>query len=154
MNMRLEFYLPAMRMAQTEAMLSLLAQDCALAWHPPLPDDTGSPFQSKSHTENCILTDVFNFESGSDKYALIQSPQHGASRLIDAWLAARGNQPHTLNVHLHDRRYGPEPIACDFLFVYDALSHHAKRVDVDSATCVSDHHPVLLELALALEVSR
>ncbi len=48
---------------------------------------------------------------------------------------------------LHDRRYGPVPLACDFLFVSDTLRPHLKRIEVNLDTRVSDHQPVLLELA-------
>lgn len=147
MTTHLEFYSPAMRMAQTHELLRLHGQGCALAAHPPLLDDTGGPFQSKPHTAHCILTGDFNFEPTSDEYALLQSPQAGASQLQDAWTTLNGNRPHAATFRLHDRRYGPVPIACDFLFVSDTLSPHLKRLEVDQATKVSDHQPVLIELA-------
>ena len=147
MTTHLEFYSPAMRMAQARELLRLHAQGCALAAHPPLLDDTGSPFQSKPHTAHCILTGDFNFEPDSDEYALLQTPQAGASRLVDAWTLAHAGKPHAPTFRLHDRRYGPEPISCDFLFVSDGLAPRVRRLDVDLVTRVSDHQPVLLEIA-------
>ena len=142
MTSHLEFYSPAMRMAQARELLRLHAQGCALAAHPPLLDDTGGPFQSKPHTAHCILTGDFNFEPRSEEYALLQSTD-----LRDAWVVAHPNQPHAPTFRLYDRRYGPKPIACDFLFVSDTLSQRIKHVAVDLETKVSDHQPVLLELA-------
>ena len=146
MTTHLEFYSPAMRMAQTQELLRLHAQGCALAKFPPLQDDTGGPFRSKPHTAHCILTGDFNFEPCSDEYALMQSQPNEASQLRDAWPVVHGEQPHAPTFRLHDRRYGPEPIACDFLFVSDTLTPHISRVEVNLATKVSDHQPVLLEL--------
>lgn len=147
MTTHLEFYSPAMRMAQARALLQLHAQGCAHAAHPPLFDATGSPFQSKPHTNHCILTGDFNFEPHSDEYKALQAQQDGASRLIDAWSLVHPDKPHAPTFRLHDRRYGPEPISCDFLFVSDGLAGQIRRIDVDLATRVSDHQPVLLELA-------
>ena len=48
---------------------------------------------------------------------------------------------------LHDRRYGPLPITCDFVFVSDDLAARVQRVEVNGASRASDHQPVLLELA-------
>jgi endonuclease/exonuclease/phosphatase family metal-dependent hydrolase len=147
MTTHLEFYSPLMRMAQARELLRLHAQGCALAQFPPLQDDTGGPFQSKPHTAHCVLTGDFNFEPPSDEYTVLQSPQKGATQLHDAWSVLRPAQPHAPTFRLHDRRYGPEPITCDFLFVSDALTPHLKRIDVNLETRVSDHQPVLLELA-------
>ena len=147
MTTHLEFYSPAMRMAQTYELLRLHGQGCALAAHPPLLDNTGGPFQAKLHRPHCILTGDFNFEPRSEEFALLQLAQPGASRLLDAWNVLVPNQPHTPTFRLHDRRYGPVPIACDFLFVSDTLTPHLRRIEINLETKVSDHQPVLLELA-------
>lgn len=147
MTTHLEFYSPSMRMAQVRELLRLHAQGCALAAHPPLLDDSGGPFQSKPHTAHCILTGDFNFEPSGDEYTLLQSKRNGASQWRDAWTTLNHNQPHAPTFRLHDRRYGPVPIACDFLFVSDTLTPHLKRIGVNLDTKVSDHQPVLLELA-------
>lgn len=147
MTTHLEFYSPAMRKAQAQALLRLHAQGCALAAHPPLQDDTGGPFQSKPHTAHCILTGDFNFEPTSEEYALLQTAQMGATQLQDAWTVLHPDRPHAPTFRLQDRRYGPVPLACDFLFVSDTLTPHLKRIAVDLDTRVSDHQPVLLELA-------
>ena len=147
MTTHLEFYSPPMRLAQANELLRLHAQGCALAAHPPLLDATGGPFQSKPHTAHCILTGDFNFEPTSEEYALLQSPQVGASKLQDAWTTLNPDQSHAPTFRLHDRRYGPVPIACDFLFVSETLAPHLRRIEINLDTKVSDHQPVLLELA-------
>lgn len=146
MTTHLEFYSPAMRLAQARELLRLHAQGCALAKFPPLLDQTGGPFQAKPHTGHCILTGDFNFEPDAAEYALLQTPQPDASQLVDAWSCTNRDTPHAPTFRLHDRRYGPVPITCDFMFVSDSLAPCVKRVDVDMATQASDHQPVLLEL--------
>ena len=146
MTTHLEFYSPPMRMAQTQELIRLHREACGHAATPPLIDDTGSAFQSKPHTLHCILTGDFNFEPDSPEYALLNAPEGGANALHDAWTLAEPNTPHAPTFRLHDRRYGPVPIACDFMFVSDTLASHVKRMDVNLDTRVSDHQPVLLEL--------
>lgn len=146
MTTHLEFYAPAMRLAQARELLRLHAQGCALAKYPPLLDDSGGPFHAKPHTEHCVITGDFNFEPDADEYAVLQSAQPGATQLVDAWTRARPDEPHAPTFRLHDRRYGPVPITCDFMFVSESLAQRVKRMDVDMETRVSDHQPVLLEL--------
>jgi endonuclease/exonuclease/phosphatase family metal-dependent hydrolase len=57
-----------------------------------------------------------------------------------------GDSPHAPTFRLFDRRYGPEPVACDFVFVSDALVPRLRRIDVDVHTQASDHQPVFVEL--------
>lgn len=146
MTTHLEFYSPAMRLAQAHELIRLHAQGCALAKYPPLMDDSGGPFQAKPHTEHCIITGDFNFEPDAAEYALLQTPHPGSNQLVDAWTRARPDEPHAPTFRLHDRRYGPVPITCDFMFVSTALAQHVKRMEVDMETRASDHQPVLLEL--------
>jgi endonuclease/exonuclease/phosphatase family metal-dependent hydrolase len=146
MTTHLEFYSPTMRLSQARELLRLHSQGSALARFQPLQDDTGGPFQSKPHTKHCILTGDFNFETTSEEYALMQTKQNDADELRDAWSVAQPGLRHSPTFRLHDRRYGPEPIACDFLFVSDALTPHIRRVEVNLTTKFSDHQPVFLEL--------
>lgn len=67
--------------------------------------------------------------------------------LCDARPLAHGSATHDPTFRLFDRRYGPEPICCDFVFVSDDLKARVQEVVVDGQTRTSDHQPVLLELA-------
>ena len=53
-------------------------------------------------------------------------------------------QPPTFK--LFDQRYGPEPVACDFLLVSDSLSSRVRDWQTDVTTQASDHQPVVLTL--------
>ncbi|WP_332826493.1 endonuclease/exonuclease/phosphatase family protein [Ramlibacter sp.] len=146
MTTHLEYYSKVQRMAQARALRELHLAYCAQAEAPPQESDDGSPFQSKAHTTQAILCGDFNLEPSEPEYAVLTqaSPQ---GRLWDSWRLLHGAAPHPPTFRLYDRRYGPEPVACDFVFVSDALKADVRALGVDAATQVSDHQPVLVELA-------
>ena len=147
MTTHLEFYSTRQRLAQARSLVDLHAQACGHAAHPPLDDETGAPFQNKLHTASAILCGDFNFEASNAEYALIQGePAPDATRLSDAWRVVHGAAPHAPTFRLFDRRYGPVPITCDFVFVSEDLKRRLKHMEVNVQTRASDHQPVLLEL--------
>ncbi|TWO73383.1 endonuclease [Caenimonas sedimenti] len=145
MTTHLEYYSKKQRMAQARALRDLHLQYCAHAAMPPQPSDDGSPFQTKLHTDLAILCGDFNFEAHEPEYAEITRPSEGGS-LHDAWRVLHADAPHAPTFRLHDRRYGPEPIACDFIFASDRLKDRLQWLEVDGRTQASDHQPVLVEL--------
>lgn len=145
----LEFYSKTQRIAQANALLALHQQYTAHALALPEPSDDGSPFQTKVHTAQAVLCGDFNLEVHEPEYgALTAAPADVASQgqLWDSWRVLHGEVPQPPTFRLHDRRYGPEPICCDFVFVSDALKDKVRGVAVDGVTQVSDHQPVMLEL--------
>ncbi|MEO7548692.1 MAG: endonuclease/exonuclease/phosphatase family protein [Ramlibacter sp.] len=160
MTTHLEFYSKVQRMAQALALRELHAAACAQALSPPEPSDDGSAFQSKPHTTEAILCGDFNLEPSEAEYTAIQEPfvpavhagreqsaiNSGAMRFTDSWTLLHGTAPRPPTFRLHDRRYGPEPVACDFAFVSDGLQNRVRSLRVDGATQASDHQPVALEL--------
>ncbi len=147
MTSHLEFYSKPQRLAQAQALRDIHQQACAHAVQTPLDDETGSPFQNKTHTRQAVLCGDFNFETTDAEYALIQAePSAEATGLKDAWPLVHGDKPHDPTFRLFDRRYGPVPICCDFLFVSSDLQRRVRSLRVDTTTRASDHQPVLLEL--------
>jgi endonuclease/exonuclease/phosphatase family metal-dependent hydrolase len=147
MTTHLEYYSGIQRMAQARALRGLHVEACAHAAAPPAPDTSNSPFQSKRHTPQAILCGDFNLGPDEPEYAVIQEPFEGATaRLRDGWPLVHGSAAHAPTFRLFDRTYGPEPVACDFVFVSDALAPRVRRIEVDSATQASDHQPVWVEL--------
>ncbi|MBS0343530.1 MAG: endonuclease/exonuclease/phosphatase family protein [Proteobacteria bacterium] len=153
MTTHLEYYSQAQRSAQAEGLRSLHMEACAHAASPPKPEpeDAGTPFQHKLHTAQAILCGDFNMPVTDAAYAALLQPfalaDGSRQQLCDAWPAVHGSaRPHAPTFRLFDRRYGPDPIACDFVFVSDGLALHLRRIEVDGATQVSDHQPVLVEL--------
>jgi endonuclease/exonuclease/phosphatase family metal-dependent hydrolase len=147
MTTHLEFYSARQRAAQAQALVNIHAEACGHALHPPLDDESGQPFQNKLHTRSAILCGDFNLETANAEYGVIQAPPAAdATRFVDAWRVRHGDRPHEPTFRLFDRRYGPEPISCDFIFVSEDLKPRVQRVEVNLRTRVSDHQPVLLEL--------
>ena len=62
---------------------------------------------------------------------------------------AHGKAPHAPTFRLFDRTFGPDPMACDFVFVSAGLASRVRRVEVDLQTRASDHQPVLVEFGEA-----
>lgn len=145
MTTHLEYYSGLQRMAQAEALRALHVEACARAAAPPLADDDASPFRAKPHTPHAILCGDFNLPPDAPEVAAIQAP-FGASRLHDAWPLVHGTAPHEPTFRLFDRTYGPDPVACDLIFVSDALVSRVQRIAIDAQTRASDHQPVLAVL--------
>ena len=147
MTAHLEFFSARQRMAQARALVDLHAQACAQAARPPLADDSGSPFQDKPHTRSAVLCGDFNLSPADPEYPVLQSDAGpDAAPFVDAWTIAHGATPHVPTFRVYDKRYGPDPVACDFVFVSADLRARVRRVAVQSETTVSDHQPVLIEL--------
>ena len=153
MTTHLEYYSPRMRMAQTQELRRLHAQASAQALQPPLCDASGGPFQAKPHTVDCLITADFNFEPTSDEYRSMLADNGDAPRLFDCWRLVHGERPHDPTFRLHDRSYGPLPIACDFVFASAGVAPRVRRIEVELQTRASDHQPVLLELDDAAEAT-
>lgn len=154
MTTHLEYYSAIQRTAQAEALRALHMEACAQSATPPTPEfpgDLGTPFQPKLHTQQAILCGDFNMPPTDPACAALMQPfalRDGSQHeLHDAWRTQHGSgAPHAPTFRLFDRRYGPDPVACDFVFLSGSLTPRLHRIEVDGATQVSDHQPVLVEL--------
>lgn len=153
MTTHLEYYSALQRGAQVQALCEQQRQAMRLAAAPPLGGDAGTPFQAKPHTASAIVCGDFNMAPTDPAYAalLAATDDHGRPLWRDAWQLSQPpdtpNTPHPPTFRLFDRRYGPEPVACDFVFVTPDLAPAVRALRVDGHTQASDHQPVLLELA-------
>jgi endonuclease/exonuclease/phosphatase family metal-dependent hydrolase len=144
----LEYYSASQRLAQARAVRALHDEQCAMAAAPPEQSDDGTPFQGKVHTPHAVLCGDFNAEASDAAIgALTHTATNAAHALRDAWPLVHGAQPHAPTFRVFDRTYGPDPMACDFVFVSAGLAPHVRRVEVDLQTQASDHQPVFVELA-------
>lgn len=147
MTTHLEYYSKRQRLAQAHALRELHAQACERAAAPPLDDGARGPFRSKPHTASAVLCGDFNFEAHEPEYAAVQGELAAPrARLADAWAQAHPGRPQAPTFRLFDRRYGPEPVACDFFFVSTALLPGVQRFEIDGDTRLSDHQPMWLRL--------
>jgi len=160
MTTHLEYYSHLQRMAQARALRELHAQACAQAAAPPMAQPGESPFQAKTHTPHALLCGDFNFAPSAPEYAAIQEPfgpavpvgiaqpairSIASGRLHDAWPLLHGARAHPPTFRLYDHSNGPDPIACDFVFVSEALVPRLQRIEIDGQTQASDHQPVMVE---------
>ncbi len=147
MTTHLEYYSAPQRLAQAQAVRALHDEACARAAAPPQPADDGSPFQSQVHTPHALLCGDFNADAHDAAVAAVCVPgPHPAHALRDAWPLAHGSAPHAPTFRVFDRTYGPDPLACDFVFVSASLAPRVRRIEVDGQTRASDHQPVCIEL--------
>lgn len=144
MTTHLEYYSRKQRMAQATGLRELHRAYCAHADAPPRQSDDGSPFQSKVHTKQAVLAGDFNLEAHEREYGEITEP--GEHALHDGWRVLHGDAKHPPTFRLYDRRYGPQPVACDFVFVAGGLEAKVRSLTVDAATQASDHQPVAVEI--------
>jgi len=101
---------------------------------PPQAEEENTPFQAQLHTPRAILCGDFNLAPHTPEYTAIQEPfslpaltdsaQAAINNITDRWQAAwqlvHGQVAHAPTFRLCDHSYGPEPMACDFVFVSDA----------------------------------
>lgn len=144
----LEYWSAAQREAQVQRLREIHAEGHAHARLGSGEREDGGPFQRYPTPRATIVTGDFNLGPHDPEHARMLAPfDDGTSRFHDAWrlVHAATPQPPTFNVH---ERYTPEslPIACDFVFVSDELAMRVRRIEVDSATRLSDHQPVVLAL--------
>ena len=156
MTTHLEYYSASQRFAQAKALRALHVEACELVAAPPVADTPGTPFQAKLHTSQAILCGDFNMPASDAGYDEIQRPFTDPSqpaggapdlRLQDAWPLVHPERSNDPTFRLFDHTHGPDPIACDFVFLSDALAPRVRRVEVDLRTKASDHQPVFVELA-------
>jgi endonuclease/exonuclease/phosphatase family metal-dependent hydrolase len=148
MTTHLEYYSASQRLAQARALRALHDELCAMAAAPPQESDDGSPFQSKLHTPHAVLCGDFNAAASDAAVAAITDTRSNAAHAFrDAWPLAHGSESHAPTFRVFDRTYGPDPMACDFVFVSGGLAPRVRRVEVDLQTRASDHQPVLVEFA-------
>jgi endonuclease/exonuclease/phosphatase family metal-dependent hydrolase len=147
MTTHLEYFSRVQRIAQAQALRALHIEACEQSAAPPEQSQDGSPFQAKVHTANAILCGDFNLEPTDPEYAAIQAPFGQGQQLRDSWKVLNEETPHVPTFHVHNTKYSPVPVACDFVFVSDSLKGRVKSLRIDSVTQVSDHQPVAVEIA-------
>ena len=144
MTTHLEYYSAPQRLAQARALRALHDEACAMAAAPPEPSDDGTPFQTRVHTPHAVLCGDFNADPRDPAVASICGRR--AHDFNDAWPLVHGRTPHAPTFRVFDRSYGPDPMACDFVFVSAGLAPRVSGIEVDGETRASDHQPVLVEL--------
>lgn len=144
----LEYYSPAQRLAQIQALRTLHAEASGHAEHPGKAGRrVDPPFRAPPRPRPAIFCGDFNCRPGSPEHAALLAPATTpAAGLADAWETAFPGRPHAHTVGLHGCDWPDEPYCCDFFFVSTDLAERILTVDVDRETEASDHQPVCLSL--------
>lgn len=146
----LEYYAPAQRAAQIEALRSLQVEASGHASSAQPANQQGRPFEPRPRDSRAILTGDFNCDVSDPMIARIQAPlKGGAARWTDAWDIARPGEEHPSTVGCYDDAQWHGHKQCfDFIFVSKDLAPAVRHVEVEGQTQASDHQPVLLDIAL------
>lgn len=155
MTTHLEYYSKRQRMAQARYLRRMHFEALSQVFAGPENAADGSPFQNKPHTEHAVLCGDFNLEPQALEYtalaseaAVIECLEAGwpeqvvGKRWHDAWVLLHPDTPQPPTFRLFDRQFGPEPGACDFVWVSDSLRSQVRSFEVDAQTQASDHQPV------------
>ncbi|MCS6811429.1 MAG: endonuclease/exonuclease/phosphatase family protein [Tepidimonas sp.] len=142
----LAYYSAVQRLAQAQALLAWQHEAAQVAAHPPAAGQEGpdTPFQPRVHAAEAVLMGDFNAAPSDPAYqVLVQGREGQAPTFVNAWQACHGAPlPPTFRVH----EPGADPVACDHLLLTPGLLPRLRRVEVDAATQLSDHQPLLMEL--------
>ena len=147
MTTHLEYYAPAQRAAQVEALRALQVEAAGHAQSARPAKQAGKPFEHRPRDGRAILTGDFNCDVRDPLIARLQEPLAGAPSWVDAWPLAHAGQPRAETVGLHDMAQWKGKRQCfDFFFVSQDLAASVRRVEIDSVTQASDHQPLLLDV--------
>lgn len=163
MTTHLEYYSPAQRAAQVEAIRARHAEAFSHARLARTRDTSDGPFHTFDQPVSAILTGDFNYVPEDPCHARMQErfpkldgvpddldldkSERRPPALVDAWRHAHPGLPHAHTNGVHDRVQWPAPYACDFIYVSEDLLPRVQAVIVDGDTQASDHQPVLIELS-------
>lgn len=145
MTTHLEYSHPSIRAAQVEAVRAIHAAACERV-ATPRSDGQGT-YRRTAGAASAILTGDFNMKPEDPLLARLAAPfEADHPPLADAWTIANPGAPHPITSCIVDRSYG-QPHCCDYVFVSADLAPRVRSVACDEATRVSDHQPLLIELA-------
>ena len=144
----LEYYSQRKRAAQVEALRAIYAEGHAYATSPRIGCDDEGPYIAQPRPANTVITGDFNLEPDDPLHGRMGQPfEDGTPPLFDAWEIMHPGQPHDPTFKIYEKSKPGDPeLHCDFIFVSESLRSRVARLWVDTATQVSDHQPVLLEL--------
>lgn len=151
----LEYHSAAQRRVQAQALRALHREALALCAATPAQAAAATPYATPVHTAHAVLCGDFNMPASEAAYAVLTQPEpSGASdeaegsAWSDAWPLVHPGQPQPPTFCLYERRYGPHPVACDFMLVSRSLRSAVRAVAVDGETQASDHQPMWLQLGV------
>jgi endonuclease/exonuclease/phosphatase family metal-dependent hydrolase len=144
MTTHLEYFSPALRQSQVEAIAATVRRNVARAMTPP--QAAGGTYAMGQGTASTILTGDFNLRADDPVRARLTTPlASGGAGLHDTWEALHPGVPHPPSFCIADQTYGA-PHCCDFLLVSDEVKARLRHIGYETETRASDHQPVLLDI--------
>ncbi len=145
MTTHLEFSHAEIRAAQVEAIRAIHTAACGRAAHPR--NDGRGTYALTAGACSAILAGDLNMKPDDPLLARLAAPfAEGNPTFRDVWRIAHGNAPHPATACIVDRSYA-QPHCCDYILATEDLASRVRQVVCDGDTRVSDHQPILLELA-------
>lgn len=144
----LEYWSRKQRSRQVERLREIHAEGHGHARLTGLERDDGGPFRTHPHPLATIVTGDFNLGPDDPDHARMLAPfDDGTSRFRDAWTLVHGDRPQPPTFCVHEP-FAPDsrPVACDFVFASEEIASHVVSIEVDSATRLSDHQPVVVAI--------
>jgi endonuclease/exonuclease/phosphatase family metal-dependent hydrolase len=144
MTSHLEYSSDKLRQAQVEGIREAHRTACERV---ATPRENGpGTYVRGANSASAILTGDFNMRPDDKTKQRISQPIPGAPALLDAWEVLHPGKKHPDSFCIYEQTFSG-PHCCDFVFVTEDLAPRLRRVHYDTKTKVSDHQPVLIELA-------
>jgi endonuclease/exonuclease/phosphatase family metal-dependent hydrolase len=141
----LEYSHPEIRAAQVEAIRRFHAEACARVATPR--NDSWGTYKFTPSARSAILMGDFNMKPDDPLQDRLTAPfDDGAPAFRDAWRIVHGAKPHPITACLVDQSFAPAH-CCDYIYVTEDLAPRIRSIACDEETLVSDHQPLLLEIA-------
>lgn len=148
MTTHLEYYSPAIRAAQIDALRQLHAQACAHARTPRKAEgEEGGSFEVFPRPASALLCGDMNFPAEAPERARLLAPYpDGTPAWRDSWEVLHPGEPHAPTVGIHPVDFVDGPACFDFIFLTEDLAPRLIGHGVNAETAASDHQPVWVEL--------
>ncbi len=145
LNTHLEYSHPEIRAAQVEAIRRIHAEACARVATPR--NDSWGTYKFTPSATSAILMGDFNMKPDDPLLTRLAAPfEDGAPAFRDAWGIVHGGKPHPITACLVDQSFAPAH-CCDYVYATEDLAPRIRSITCDEDTRVSDHQPLLVEIA-------
>ncbi len=145
LNTHLEYSHPEIRAAQVEAIRRIHAEACARTVTPR--NDSWGTYKFTPSAASAVLMGDFNMKPDDPLLTRLAAPfEDGAPAFRDAWGIVHGSKPHPITACLVDQSFAPAH-CCDYIYATEDLAPRIRSIVCDEDTRVSDHQPLLLEIA-------
>jgi len=144
MTTHLEWSSPILRGRQIEAIRQIHELACGrVALPPKLGKGTYAP---QLGSRSAILTGDFNMVPHETDGQLKQPFASDTPRFVDAWESLNAGVAHPPSMCVHDQSDGA-PRCLDYVLMTPDLAPRVRSITYDQTSRVSDHQPVVVELA-------